>query len=90
MGAIRQDSRRIAEIVGLIDGIAFPTDPLALNAAVEAVRAGDQGRGFGVVAGEVRTLSQRSAGAAREIKALITASALRVQEGGTMCRKPAG
>jgi len=83
MGAIRQDSKRIAEIVGLIDGIAFQTNLLALNAAVEAARAGEQGRGFAVVAGEVRTLSQRSAGAAQEIKQLIAASTLRVQEGDT-------
>ena len=81
MTAIRQDSKRIAEIVGLIDGIAFQTNLLALNAAVEAARAGEQGRGFAVVAGEVRTLSQRSAGAAQEIKTLIAASSLRVQEG---------
>lgn len=81
MGAIRGDSQRIAEIVGLIDGIAFQTNLLALNAAVEAARAGEQGRGFAVVAGEVRTLSQRSAAAAQEIKALIAASSERVQEG---------
>ncbi len=81
MGAIRLDSQRIAEIVGLIDGIAFQTNLLALNAAVEAARAGEQGRGFAVVAGEVRTLSQRSAAAAQEIKTLIAASRQRVQEG---------
>ncbi|MCZ2498552.1 PAS domain S-box protein [Xylophilus sp. Kf1] len=81
MGEIRGDSQRIAEIVGLIDGIAFQTNLLALNAAVEAARAGEQGRGFAVVAGEVRTLSQRSAAAAQEIKTLIAASSQRVHEG---------
>jgi len=82
MSAISDSSRRIADITGVIDGIAFQTNILALNAAVEAARAGEQGRGFAVVAGEVRTLAQRSAVAAKEIKALIDESVTRV-EGGT-------
>src|SRR5690606_29263048 len=81
MSAISDSSRRIADITGVIDGIAFQTNILALNAAVEAARAGEQGRGFAVVAGEVRTLAQRSAVAAKEIKALIDESAARVQGG---------
>ena len=81
MKGISESSRRIADIIGVIDGIAFQTNILALNAAVEAARAGDQGRGFAVVAGEVRTLAQRSADAAREIKALITTSVSRVEQG---------
>jgi methyl-accepting chemotaxis protein len=81
MHGIEQSSRRIAEIIGVIDGIAFQTNILALNAAVEAARAGEQGRGFAVVAGEVRTLAQRSAEAAREIKSLIGTSVERVGEG---------
>jgi methyl-accepting chemotaxis protein len=81
MTAISDSSRKIAEIIGVIDGIAFQTNILALNAAVEAARAGEQGRGFAVVATEVRNLAQRSAGAAKEIKALISASVQQVQAG---------
>ncbi|WP_313067708.1 methyl-accepting chemotaxis protein [Achromobacter animicus] len=81
MSAISDSSRRIADITGVIDGIAFQTNILALNAAVEAARAGEQGRGFAVVAGEVRTLAQRSAVAAKEIKVLIDESVTRVEGG---------
>ena len=81
MTEIDQQSKKIADIIGVIDGIAFQTNILALNAAVEAARAGEQGRGFAVVAGEVRALAQRSASAAREIKTLITASVNKVGEG---------
>ncbi|MBU6259824.1 MAG: HAMP domain-containing protein [Burkholderiales bacterium] len=81
MKDINASSRRIADIIGTIDGIAFQTNILALNAAVEAARAGEQGRGFAVVASEVRSLAQRSAAAAREIKTLISASVERVEAG---------
>ena len=81
MRGIHDASRRIADIIGVIDGIAFQTNILALNAAVEAARAGEQGRGFAVVASEVRSLAQRSAEAAKQIKELITASVERVQQG---------
>jgi len=81
MDEISMSSRRIADIVGLIDSIAFQTNILALNAAVEAARAGEQGRGFAVVASEVRSLSQRCAGAATEIKALIGTSVSQVESG---------
>ncbi|MCE4556371.1 methyl-accepting chemotaxis protein [Roseateles cellulosilyticus] len=83
MRGIQQSSGKIAEIINVIDGIAFQTNILALNAAVEAARAGEQGRGFAVVAGEVRTLAQRSATAAREIKSLITASVEQIEQGTT-------
>jgi methyl-accepting chemotaxis protein len=81
MGEINTSSKRIGDIIGTIDGIAFQTNILALNAAVEAARAGEQGRGFAVVAAEVRSLAQRSAAAAKEIKTLIGASVERVQAG---------
>jgi methyl-accepting chemotaxis protein len=81
MKGINNSSKKIADIISVIDGIAFQTNILALNAAVEAARAGEQGRGFAVVASEVRSLAQRSAEAAKEIKSLITASVERVEQG---------
>ncbi len=84
MDDINTSSKKIADIIGVIDGIAFQTNILALNAAVEAARAGEQGRGFAVVAGEVRNLAQRSAEAAREIKSLIGSSVERVDSGAAL------
>ncbi|WP_374257462.1 methyl-accepting chemotaxis protein [Aquabacterium sp.] len=84
MHSITDASRKIADIIGTIDGIAFQTNILALNAAVEAARAGEQGRGFAVVAGEVRLLASRSAEAAKEIKSLIGTSVDRVEQGATL------
>ncbi|MBC7684247.1 MAG: MCP four helix bundle domain-containing protein [Bdellovibrionales bacterium] len=84
MGSITASSKKIVDIIGVIDGIAFQTNILALNAAVEAARAGEQGRGFAVVAAEGRNLAQRSASAAKEIKALIGDSVSKVREGSTL------
>src|SRR3954454_3864109 len=87
MAEISQGSQRIAEITGIINGIAFQTNILALNAAVEAARAGDQGRGFAVVATEVRTLAPRSASVAQEIKSLLDHSVNKVSEGSQLVRR---
>jgi methyl-accepting chemotaxis protein len=86
MGEINDSAKSIADIIGVIDGIAFQTNILALNAAVEAARAGEEGRGFSVVAGEVRNLAQRSAAAAKEIKTLISASVERVSNGSALAQ----
>ena len=89
MASINDSSKKIADIIGVIDGIAFQTNILALNAAVEAARAGEQGRGFAVVAAEVRNLAQRSAAAAKEIKALIGDSVARWTSAPNWWTKPA-
>jgi methyl-accepting chemotaxis protein len=90
MGEIEQSSQRMAEIVGVIDEIAFQTNLLALNAAVEAARAGDAGRGFSVVAAEVRSLAQRSSQASKEIKGLISTSSRNVKRGVDLVSKAGG
>ncbi len=87
MGAIQESSKKIADIIGVIDSIAFQTNILALNAAVEAARAGEQGRGFAVVASEVRSLAQRSATAAKEIKSLIDSSVGKVDDGARLVQE---
>ncbi len=87
MTDINQSAKKISDIIGVIDGIAFQTNILALNAAVEAARAGDQGRGFAVVASEVRTLAQRSANAAKDIKALINDSVQKIESGNSLVNK---
>jgi len=90
MGAIHASSQKIADIIGVIDGIAFQTNILALNAAVEAARAGEQGRGFAVVASEVRSLAQRAAAAAKEIKVLIDESVQKVDDGSRLVEQAGG
>jgi methyl-accepting chemotaxis protein len=87
MASINESAQKIADIIGVIDGIAFQTNILALNAAVEAARAGEQGRGFAVVASEVRTLAQRSANAAKDIKDLISDSVTKVESGNALVNK---
>jgi methyl-accepting chemotaxis protein len=87
MASINESAQKIADIIGVIDGIAFQTNILALNAAVEAARAGEQGRGFAVVAAEVRTLAQRSANAAKDIKALISDSVTKIRNGNDLVDK---
>jgi len=90
MSEINESAQKIADIIGVIDGIAFQTNILALNAAVEAARAGDQGRGFAVVASEVRTLAQRSANAAKDIKSLISDSVNKIERGDTLVKQAGG
>lgn len=87
MSSINESARKISDIIGVIDGIAFQTNILALNAAVEAARAGEQGRGFAVVASEVRTLAQRSANAAKDIKELISDSVAKIENGNTLVNR---
>ena len=86
MAGISESSSKVGEIIAVIEGIAFQTNILALNAAVEAARAGEEGRGFSVVAGEVRNLAQRSASAAKEIKGLISASVERASNGSQLAQ----
>lgn len=90
MASITESSRKISDIIGVIDGIAFQTNILALNAAVEAARAGEQGRGFAVVASEVRNLAQRSANAAKDIKALISDSVSKIENGNELVNESGG